>query len=117
MRSIRQALRLNPRGQTGLLVNVAVVNYAAGRRKEGVEMLEQVREASPDLIVARILLAAHYERQGQHDRAAAAVEEILRVRADFTTQDAIQLLPGADRAIGAKEFAQFKVALRKAGLP
>jgi adenylate cyclase len=116
-RSIRQALRLNPRAPTGLLVSVAFVNYGAGRREEAVEMWERVLEASPDLITPRIPLAAHYEQEGQHDRASAMVEQILRVRTDFTVQQAIDLLPGLERAIGSARFAQYKEALRKAGLP
>ena len=116
-RSIRKALRLNPRASTGLLGMVAVVNYGAGRTDEAVEMWEQIRDASPDLINPRISLAAYYEREGQHDRASAVVEEILRVRADFTAQDAIDLLPGAERVLGPEEFARFTDALRKAGLP
>ncbi len=116
-RSMRQALRLNPRASTALLANVAFVNYGAGRREEAAEMWERVREASPDLIVARLPLAAHYEREGQHDRASAVVEEILRVRADFTVQEAIDLLTGLERTLGSEEFAQFTDALRKAGLP
>ncbi len=116
-RSIRPALRLNPRAPTALLGSVAFVNYGAGRREEAVEMWERVREASPDVIAARIPLAAHYEREGQHDRASAVVEEILRVRADFTVQEAIDLLPGLERALGSEEFAQFTDALREAGLP
>jgi adenylate cyclase len=115
-RSIRQALRLNPRAPTTLLSIVAFVNYGAGRREEAVEMFELVREASPDVIAPRILLAAHYERAGQHDRASAVVEEILRVREDFTVQEAIELMAGAERAIGSEEFAQFMGALRSAGL-
>ena len=72
---------------------------------------------SPDHILARIPLAAHYEREGQHDRASAVVEEILRVRADYTVQEALDLLPGVERAVGSEEFTQFTYALRKAGLP
>ena len=116
-RSIRQALRLNPRAPTALLVTVAFVNYGAGRREEAVEMLERVREANPDLIGALIVLAAHYEQEGQHDRASAVVEEILRVRADFTVQEAIDLLAGLEAILGSEEFGQFTDALRKAGLP
>ena len=93
------------------------MNYGAGRREEAVEMWERVREASPDLIAVLIPLAAHYEQQGQHARASAAVEEILRVRADFTVQDAIDLITGLERALGSEEVAQFTDALRKAGLP
>jgi hypothetical protein len=64
-------------------------------------MWERVLEASPDLITPRIPLAAHYEQEGQHDRASAMVEQILRVRTDFTVQQAIDLLPGLERAIGS----------------
>jgi len=116
-RSIRQALRLNPRAPTALLVSVAWVNYLVGRREEAVEMWERVREASPDLIGALIPLAAHYEQEGQHDRASGVVEEILRVRADYTVQEDLDRLPGLKRAVGSEEFAQFTDALRKAGLP
>ncbi len=80
-------------------------------------MWERLREASPDLILARLALAAHYEREGQHERAAALVEELLRVRADFTAQDAMILMPGLERSLGSEGFAQFTDALRKAGLP
>ncbi|MEE8537250.1 MAG: hypothetical protein V3S71_04535, partial [Acidobacteriota bacterium] len=65
----------------------------------------------------RIPLAAYYEQEGQHDRASAVVEEILRVRADFTVQEALDLIPGVERALGSEEFAQLTDALRKAGLP
>ncbi len=107
----------NPRAPTALLVSVAVVNYAAGRTEEAVEMLERVREANPDFIAVLIPLAAHYEREGQHDRASTVVEEILRVRPDFTVQEAIDLLPGLERTIGSERFAQYPDTLRKAGLP
>ncbi len=45
------------------------------------------------------------------------VEEILRVRADYTVREAIDLLPGLERSLGSEEFARFTDALRKAGLP
>jgi adenylate cyclase len=116
-RSIRKALRLNPRGSTALLSITAFLNYVAGRREEAVEMWEQVRKANPELIPSQIALAAYYEREGQHDRASTVVEEILRVRPNLTVQEAIELMPGGERAIGSEEFAQVKDALKKAGLP
>ena len=80
-------------------------------------MLERVRETNPDLIGGQIFLAAHYEQEGQHERASAVVEEILRVRADYTVQEAVDLIPGLERILGTDEFAQFADALRRAGLP
>ena len=50
-------------------------------------MWEQVRNASPDNVFARVSLAAHYARQGEHDRASTVVEELFRVRPDFTIQE------------------------------
>ena len=91
---------------------MAFVNYGAGRRNEAVEMWEQVREAT-----ARIPPVSYYEQGSQHERAAAFFEEILRVRADFTVQDAIELMPGMEGAIGAGEVARFTDALHEAGLP
>ena len=79
-RSIRRALRLNPRPSERLLMSVAFVNFGAGRREEAVEIFEEVRQASADNIIARLALAGHYEQQGQHERASAAVEEILTRR-------------------------------------
>jgi len=111
------APRLNPRAPSALMVSLALVNYGAGRREEAVEMLERARDASLDLIGGQIVLAAHYEQEGQHDRASAVVEEILRVRADFTVQEAIDLLTGLEPILGSNEFAQFTDALRNAGLP
>ena len=79
-------------------------------------MLERVRQASPDLLLARVVLAAYYEREGRYERASALVEEILRVREDFTVEEARALMP-VENAIGSEEAAQFRDALRKAGLP
>ncbi len=49
--------------------------------------------------------------------ASAVVEEILRVRADFAVQEVIDVMQGAERALGSEEFAQFMDALHEAGLP
>ncbi len=73
-------------------------------------MLEQARAANPDLILARIPLAAIYESEGRHEKARAVVQEILRVNPDFTTDHAAQL------SVGATTPEQTK-ALRRAGLP
>ncbi len=117
IRSIRRALRLNPRGPTPLQTFLALVYYGAGRREEAVEIWERVRRANPDLIGPRVFLAAYYEREGQHGRASALVEEVLRVRPDLTAQEVIDdLLPGLERAVGSEEFAQYEDALRKAWL-
>jgi len=115
--SVRRALRLNPRAPTALLVNVAFVNFAAGRREEAVEQLERVRTANPDHILSRALLAAYYEREGLHDQASAAVGEILRVTPDFGVERARVVFQSAENAFGEEESAAYMRALREAGLP
>jgi adenylate cyclase len=109
MQSIHRALRLNPRPPPGLLNAVAYVNLRAGRTQEAVEMYEQARAANPDLILARLPLAALYESEGRHEEARTVVQEILRVNPDFTADHAAQLSPA-----GTPERTK---ALRRAGLP
>ncbi len=110
MQSINRALRLNPRPPPGLLTFVAAVNLLAGRTQEAVEMYERARVANPDLIPARIPLAAIYESEGRHEEARAVVQEILRVNPDFTADHAAQLPVGAATPERTK-------ALRRAWLP
>ena len=73
-------------------------------------MYERARVANPDLITARIPLAALYESEGRHEEARAAVQEILRVNPDFTADHAAQLSRGWLTPERIK-------ALRSAGLP
>ena len=116
-RSVRRALRLNPRAPTGLRMSLAQVNFAAGRRVEAVAQLEHLRKANPDHIASRVVLAAHYEREGRHGQASTAVGEILRVNPDFDVDRAEAMFPNAEQVFGTQEFAEIVDALRTAGLP
>jgi len=115
--AVRRALRLNPRAPSALLLNVAAVNFLAGRREKAVEQLERVRMANPDQIASRVVLAAYYQQEGQHDKASAAIVEILRVTPDFSVERARQMLAAYENALGSEEFAEVMEALREAGLP
>jgi len=112
MQSVARAMRLNPRASSGLLAVAASVNFAAGRTEEAVELWEQARAANPEMILARIPLAALYESEGQHEEARALAGEILRVNQDLTAESATGLALGVgfdrDEAIDN---------LRSAGLP
>jgi adenylate cyclase len=116
--SVRQGLRLSPRAPVpGLLVSIAYVNLAAGRRQEAVKFMERARTALPDFIPVLVSLAALYEEDGQHEKAKAEVAEILRVRPDLTAEGAIELIPGLNRLLSPEELAQYPDYLREAGLP
>ena len=97
------------------IVIIPYVNLAAGRTDVAVEMFEQVRTSNTDMIVARIPLAALYESDGRHAEAQALAREILDVNPEITAEAAagqfVTSLLGDDRA------AEWRVALRKAGLP
>ncbi len=73
-------------------------------------MFEQARVANPDLILARIPLAAIYESEGRHEEARAVVQEILRVNPDFTADHAAQFYA---ETLGPEQTK----ALRRAWLP
>jgi adenylate cyclase len=111
-RSIRRAYRIAPRAPPALLLSAALVNLTAGRVEDAVELLEQVRSANRDNLLSRIVLAAYYEHEGQHDEATATVGEIKRVRPDLTASEAMEIVPGLQR-IMSSGLAE----LRKAGLP
>jgi TolB-like protein/Tfp pilus assembly protein PilF len=116
--SIRRALRLNPRAPfPGILTSVAYVNLAAGRRQEAVEFLERARATAPGNVTLRVALAALYEEEGAHEKAQAAVAEILHLRPDLSAEAAMELILGLDQIVSAEELAQYPVHLRKAGLP
>ncbi len=91
---------------------MAYVNFGAGRTEKAVELWEQVRAANPDMILARIPLAALYESEGRHEEARALAQEILRVNRDLTAESATELALAlgfdGDEAIDN---------LRRAGLP
>jgi adenylate cyclase len=115
MQAIHRALRLNPRAASGYMVVVAAVNLAAGQRQEAMELLERLRASNPELINARIPLAAIYEQDGRHDEAQAVVEEILEVNADLTADTAINV--GGMSALLASDVEEYRAALLSAGLP
>jgi tetratricopeptide (TPR) repeat protein len=116
-RSIKRALRLEPRPSRFLLLVAAYVNAGAGRRTEAIEQLERVRLKYPDNVIARVSLAAYYEQAGRHAEAADVVDEILRVAPDLTAERATRLIPGWETVVGAEEFVRYPGYLRAAGLP
>jgi adenylate cyclase len=112
MQSVARALRLNPKTPSGAWVMVAYINFAAGRTDEAVELWEQVRAANPDMVLARIPLAALYESWGRHEEARALAQEILRVNPDLTAESATRLA-----AVAGLDMDEIRGNLRNAGLP
>ncbi len=109
--SLRRGIRLDPLAVSPAWVGLAYVNLRAGRTEQGIELLERVRAANADMVLARIALAGYYESVGRHDEAIVVAQEILRVNPDLTVEQALtRAPPGFDR----NEFAENP---RSAGLP
>jgi adenylate cyclase len=117
-RSVRRALRLSPRAPiTGVLVSVAYVNFAAGRRAEAVQFMERARSAAPDLVTVRVALTGFYQLEGAPEKARTEVTAIRRIRPDLAVEEAMEMLPGLEQILSAEELAQYPDLLREAGLP
>jgi len=112
--AMNRAMRLNPRPPAMYLVVMGWVNLRAGRERDAMQMWERARAVSPDLILAHVALASHYEERGRHQEARAAVEEILRVNPDLTAKQVAAL---AFERIGPEYLAEVEERLRSAGLP
>jgi adenylate cyclase len=112
--ALNRGLRVNPRAPSGVSAIVPYVNLAAGRTDEAVEMFEQIRAGSPELIGVRIPLVALYESRGRHEEARAVAGEILAVNPHLTAESATGFIEGL---VDAETAAEWEGALRTAGLP
>ena len=114
--AVNKALRLNPRGPTMTWVVMGFVNAELGREDEAVALWLRVVEANPDMIMARIPLAAGgWEEFPEQSREH--VREILRVNPDLTAEQAVRLMQGNVDVIGDDMARRFVKNLRLAGLP
>jgi adenylate cyclase len=84
--STRRALRLNPRSPSISWASLAFIHAAVGNRKRAAELLEQVREANPDVLPALAFLAYYYQDVGRHGEAARIVDELHAVNPDLTAE-------------------------------
>ncbi len=110
------ALRLNPRQPSVTWVIMGFVNAMLGREDEAVRLWFRVIEANPDMIMARIPLAAGGWDEFP-DESREHVRQILRVNPDLTAEQAIRVMQGNANVIGDAETRRFVANLRKAGLP
>ena len=115
IRSVNLSMRLNPRAPVGEQQVFAMINFAAGRTAQAVQIWERVRSANPDALWSRVGLAAYYESAGRHDEARQVVREILAVNPQLTSDAAGRI--GGFAIMGAGQAAELRENLRKARLP
>jgi adenylate cyclase len=112
LEEMQQMVRLNPQPGPAGWALTGMLNFGAGRIPEAVDLWERARRANPDLITARVPLAAYYAASGRHEEARAVVGEILRVNPDFTADLAERL-----SSSGPMRMNVDPESLRRAGLP
>ena len=113
LESLERAVRINPRGNSGAPIILAMMQLHTGRAEEGVAVLERGRAANSDMLMARLALARHYAATGRPDRVRTLVDEIRAVNPDLSAEEVATGLPGPF-AGEAEEFAR---KLRLAGMP
>jgi adenylate cyclase len=112
---VQRGLRLNPRlsGASTFSSVLAGIYSTIGRSDEAVGLWQRARESNPDLIMARLNLAAHHVRSGDLVEARALVEEALRVQPALTVEHVLAQGVVA-RVVDPESFGR---DLRAAGLP
>ncbi|GAA3348268.1 hypothetical protein GCM10020358_66100 [Amorphoplanes nipponensis] len=116
-RSIKRALRLDPRPPHGLLMALAYINLGAGRKTEAMDLLEKVRRENEDNILVRIGLTAFHQREGDKAYARELTQQILRINPDITAEIAKGLIPTLEQVHPRSEVIRYADDLAAAGLP
>ncbi len=112
IRSIEQAMRLNPRYPTMYLVSLAIAYRVAGRYEDALALLQRALILTPHYLQARVNLATCYAELNWLEEARAEVAEILRINPTFSLEGVRRTVPFKDPAVVERMVA----ALRKAGL-
>ena len=107
-----KAIRLNPLGETGNFIHLAIAYRVTGRYEEAVSANKKALQRSPDNIFAHLNLAANYILMGREDEARAEAAEVLRINPKFSLDSFAKIIPFKDQSV----IDNFINALRKAGL-
>ena len=70
LRSLDRAMRLNPRHPELYWLLAGFLQLETGRRDLGVDLIERVRTANPDMVPPRLALAYQYHRDGDPERVS-----------------------------------------------
>lgn len=89
--SLNRAMRLNPLHPQAYWLATSFIYARVGRTDTAVELWERIQVSNPDMILARIALAAHYEGNGEHEAATEMVREILRTNPQLSVDQAVEL--------------------------
>jgi adenylate cyclase len=95
LRSLDRAMRLNPRHPELYWLLAGFLQVETGRRDVGLDLIERVRETSPDMVPPRLALVYQYHRAGESARVRELGQEIQRINPELTAQAAVSIFPYA----------------------
>jgi TolB-like protein len=109
---LQKAIRLNPLGETGGILNLSHAYRTTGRFEEAVSEYKKVLRRTPNNIFAHLGLAACYSMIGREEEAQAEAAEVLRLNPKFSVDSYARRIPFKDQFI----TDNLTNALRRAGL-
>ena len=108
----QEAITLNPIFPGWYLYVTAAAEYFGGRTEQALATLARVMEASPDLVLAKVLRVAALQSLGRSDEARSASQEILNASPDLSSERLALTQPFQDAA----KRDHYLAVLRDAGL-
>ncbi len=109
---IEKAMRLNPFYPFYYLHYIGIACLAMRRLDQAATALRRGVSRNPDALWPHVFLASCYGHRAEHEEAARALEQILRLKVDFSAADLDLMLPYKDKS----DVAYLLDGLRKAGL-
>ncbi len=116
IKSLEQAVRLNPVAPDIAYSMLAYALYFTDRKDEAIRLWERVRESNPEALFDRLSLIIHYARVDDRDRTKQIGAEILRAHPDYTAELALEAIESS-RDIPEEELQEFGRSFKNAGLP
>jgi TolB-like protein/DNA-binding winged helix-turn-helix (wHTH) protein/Tfp pilus assembly protein PilF len=95
LRALDRALRLNPRHPELYWLMAGLLQAQVGRRELGIELIERVRQANPDMVPPRLALIFLYAEGGELARAEPLAREIRAINPALDVEAALRIFPFA----------------------
>jgi adenylate cyclase len=109
----KKSIRLDPFATIVSFHWLGRAYFMTGQYDEAIQTFRKALGISPNYLPGHAFLAASYISLGRETEAAAAAEEVLRIKPKFCLESYAKTLPYKNKA----DIERYLVALRKAGLP
>jgi TolB-like protein/cytochrome c-type biogenesis protein CcmH/NrfG len=111
---VKKAVKLDPFLPTAYNITIAAHHFNRGEYEEALAATRRMSVSAFPLFT-QIFLAAIYAELGRQDDAQVALEELLRLRPDYTIEEQTEWM--RKNNISEERMVRMTAALRKAGLP